>query len=97
MTKSYFGDAEEVVIRTSILTGKSLAIVSNFDRSIEAVEDVQVISFDQLRKGHSANIVEQVCGKEWRVSADSFFQASPQGSELLVRTVQEHHHSGRLV
>ena len=89
MTKSYFGDAEEVVIRTSILTGKSLAIVSNFDRSIETVKDVQVISFDQLRKGHSANIVEQVCGKEWRVSADSFFQASPQGSELLVRTVQD--------
>ncbi len=88
MIKSYFGDIEEVVIRTSILTGKSLAIVSAFDRSIETLNDVQVISFDQLRKGQSANIVEQVYGKEWRVSADSFFQASPQGSELLVRTVK---------
>ena len=89
MTKSYFGDNEEVVIRTSILTGKSLAIVSTSDKTVETLKDVQVISFDQLRKGKSANIVEQVCGKEWRVSAESFFQASPQGSELLVRTVNE--------
>ena len=78
-----------MVIRTSIHTGKSLAVVSSFDRSIETIKDVQVISFDQLRKGHLANIVEKVCGKEWRVSADSFFQASPQGSELLVHTVQD--------
>jgi len=89
MTKSYFGENEEVVIRTSILTGKSLAIVSTSDKTVETLKDVQVISFDQLRKGKSANIVEQVCGKEWRVSAESFFQASPQGSELLVRTVNE--------
>ena len=87
IAKSYFGVAEEVVIRTSIHTGKSLAVVSSFDRSIETIKDVQVISFDQLRKGHLANIVEKVCGKEWRVSAESFFQASPQGSELLVHTV----------
>jgi 23S rRNA (uracil1939-C5)-methyltransferase len=86
MTKSYFGDIEEVVIRTSILTGKSLVIVSAFDKAIETLKDVQVISFDQLRKGESAHIVEQVCGKDWRVSAESFFQASPQGSELLVHT-----------
>tara|TARA_Y100001970_G_scaffold139077_1_gene171083 strand:- start:1194 stop:2369 length:1176 start_codon:yes stop_codon:yes gene_type:complete len=89
MAKSYFGEIEEVVIRTSNLTGKSLAIVSAFDRSIKTLKDVQVISPDQLRKGQSANIVEEVYGKEWRISADSFFQASPQGSELLVRTVKD--------
>ena len=89
MIKSYFGDNEEVVIRTSILTGKSLVIASTSGKTIETLKDVQVISYDQLRKGESANIVEQVYGKEWRVSAESFFQASPQGSELLVRTVKE--------
>ncbi len=89
MTKSYFGDVDEVVIRTSILTGNSLVIVSDFDKAIKTPNNVQVISYDQIQKGESASIVEQVCGKEWRISAESFFQASPQGSELLVRTITE--------
>ena len=63
MIKSHFGDNEEVVIRTSILTGKSLVIVSTSDKGIETLKNLQVISFNQLRKGKSANIVEQVYGK----------------------------------
>jgi tRNA/tmRNA/rRNA uracil-C5-methylase (TrmA/RlmC/RlmD family) len=89
MTKSYFGNNKQVVIRTSILTGKSLAVVSTSLKGVKTLEDVQVTSYEKLRKGESANITERVCDKDWRVSAQSFFQASPQGSQLLVRTVNE--------
>ncbi len=89
MTKSYFGHNDEVVIRTSTLTGKSLAVVSTTEKEVETLKDVQVITYEQLRKGNSAYIVERVFEREWRVSAQSFFQASPQGSELLVRTVHD--------
>jgi len=87
MTGSYFGENEEVVIRTSALTGKSLAVVSASSEGVKTLDDVQVISYEELQKGETAYIVERVSGKDWRVSAQSFFQASPQGSELLVRTV----------
>jgi tRNA/tmRNA/rRNA uracil-C5-methylase (TrmA/RlmC/RlmD family) len=89
MTKSYFGNNKQVVIRTSTLTGKSLAVVSTSLKGVKTLEDVQVTSYEKLRKGESANITERVCDKDWRVSAQSFFQASPQGSQLLVRTVNE--------
>ena len=87
MTESSFGDNEEVVIRTSVLTGKSLAVVSATTKRVETLDDVEVVSYEELRKGKTANIIERVCGKDWRVSAQSFFQASPQGSELLAKTV----------
>ena len=89
MTASYFGENEEVVIRTSALTGKALAVVSTTPKGVKTLDDVQVISYEELQKGEAAYIVERVFGKDWRVSAQSFFQASPQGSELLVRTVNE--------
>ena len=87
MTASYFGENEEVVIRTSALTGKALAVVTTSSKRVKTLDDVQVISYEELQKGEAAYIVERVFGKDWRVSAQSFFQASPQGSELLVRTV----------
>ena len=87
MTASYFGENEEVVIRTSALSGKSLAVVSTSSKGVKTLDDVQVISYEELQRGETANIVERVFDKDWRVSAQSFFQASPQGSELLVRTV----------
>ena len=87
MTESYFGDNEEVAIRTSALTGKALAVVSTTSKGVMTLDDVQVISYEELQRGETAYIIERVFGKDWRVSAQSFFQASPQGSELLVRTV----------
>ena len=87
MTASYFGENEEVVIRTSALTGKALAVVSTSPKGVKTLDDVQVISYEELQQGETASIIERVFGKDWRVSAQSFFQASPQGSELLVRTV----------
>ena len=87
MTGSFFGDNEEVVIRTSVYTGESLLVVSNTSRGVKTLEGVQVISYGELQRGESASIVERVYDNDWRVSAQSFFQASPQGSELLVRTV----------
>ena len=87
MTESSFGDNEEVVIRTSAHTGESLVVVSTTSRGVKTLEGVHVISYGELQKGESASIIERVHGNDWRVSAQSFFQASPQGSELLVRTV----------
>ena len=89
MVNSYFGDIDEVVIRTSSHSGKSLAIVSAFDQTIKTPQGVQVVTVNQIREGSSAYIVEYVYGKEWRISAESFFQASPEGSELLIRTVKK--------
>ena len=49
-----------------------------------------VVGSDELGRGQRAWIHEELAGRRWRVSAPSFFQASPEGAEALVATVADH-------
>ena len=83
-----FGDAEEVTIRVGSRTGDRMVVVSPRVSRVRVPDDVKVIGSDQLRKGRRAWIHEEVAGRTWRVSAESFFQASPEGADALVNEVQ---------
>jgi tRNA/tmRNA/rRNA uracil-C5-methylase (TrmA/RlmC/RlmD family) len=49
--------------------------------------DAPVTVPDGVAVGPKASITEVVTGRRWRVSARSFFQASPEGAEALVDAV----------
>ncbi len=46
-----------------------------------------LVADSELRSGRRAWYHEQVGGRRWRISARSFFQASPEGAEALIETV----------
>jgi 23S rRNA (uracil1939-C5)-methyltransferase len=48
---------------------------------------VVVVGADELAAGHRAWIHEEVAGRRWRISAESFFQGRPDGAEALVDAV----------
>jgi 23S rRNA (uracil1939-C5)-methyltransferase len=52
-----------------------------------AAAGVIVVGADELAAGHRAWIHEVVAGRRWRISAESFFQARPDGAEALVDAV----------
>jgi 23S rRNA (uracil1939-C5)-methyltransferase len=75
--------AEEVLIRVSAATGERLMAWTGRNR----VTPVGVP--DDVVLGGDAWVHEDVAGFRFRVSANSFFQASPQAAEALVATVAE--------
>lgn len=83
-----FGSADDVTIRVGARTGERMVVVAPRAGGVRVPDDVKVIGTDQLRKGRRAWIHEEVAGRTWRVSADSFFQASPEGADALVAEVQ---------
>jgi 23S rRNA (uracil1939-C5)-methyltransferase len=84
-----FGTSAEVVVRVGARTGDRLVVVSpRRTAGVRVPAGVTVIGTDQLRAGKRAWITEEVAGRTWRVSAQSFFQASPEGAEALVAEVQ---------
>ncbi len=84
-----FGTSEEVVIRVGARTGDRLVVVSpRRGAGVRVPDGVTVVGTDQLRAGKRSWITEQVAGRTWRVSAQAFFQASPEGAEALVAEVQ---------
>ena len=83
-----FGTADDVTIRVGARTGERLVVVSPRAAGVRVPDDVQVIGTDQLREGGRAWIYEEAAGRAWRVSRQSFFQASPEGAEALVHEVQ---------
>ena len=83
-----FGAADDVTIRVGARTGERLVVLSPRVGDVRLPDDVKVIGTDQLRKGRRAWIHEEAAGRTWRVSAGSFFQASPEGAEVLVTEVQ---------
>ncbi|HEV8625746.1 MAG TPA: hypothetical protein VG034_14900, partial [Acidimicrobiia bacterium] len=52
-----------------------------------AAAGVTLVGADELAAGHRAWIHEVVAGRRWRISAESFFQARPDGAEALVDAV----------
>lgn len=84
-----FGTSKEVVIRVGARTGDRLVVVSpRRSAGVRVPAGVTVVGTDQLKAGKRAWITESVAGRKWRVSAQSFFQASPEGAEALISEVQ---------
>ena len=77
-----FGQAREVTLRASVATGERMARCVPHTSGVVLPDDVAVVG----PKGQ-AFLHETVAGVSLRVSAQSFFQARPDGAEALVRAV----------
>ncbi len=82
-----FGEASGVTLRVGARTGERMAIVEPTADGVELPADVLVVGADELKAGKRAWIHEEVAGKRFRISADSFFQARPDGAEALAEQV----------
>ncbi len=82
-----FGEATEVTLRCGARTGERLAVLGPSSGGASLPGPVRVIGQDELAAGRRAWIFEEVGGKRLRLSAQSFFQASPEGAEVLVNLV----------
>jgi 23S rRNA (uracil1939-C5)-methyltransferase len=81
---STFRPGAEVVIRVGARTGDRLVVVSPGASGCVVPEGVALVGTDELRAGRRAWIHEEAARRRWRVSAEAFFQASPEGAEALV-------------
>lgn len=77
----------EVTVRAGVATGERLVLCTPTVGDSRVPEGVTVVGADELAGGHRAWIHEVVAGRRWRISAESFFQARPDGAEALVDTV----------
>jgi len=82
-----FGEATDVTLRCGARTGERLALLGPSSQGASLPGSVRVIGEDELAAGRRAWIFEEVSGKRLRLSAESFFQASPEGAEVLVNLV----------
>ncbi len=82
-----FGDAREVTLRVGAATGERMAIVVPAAVDVTLPDDVIVVGADELHSGRRAWIHEDVCGRRWRISAQSFFQTRPDGAAALAAAV----------
>jgi 23S rRNA (uracil1939-C5)-methyltransferase len=88
LRRGRFGDAREVTVRAGAATGDRLAVVvPAVGAGVEVPEGVAVVGADELGRGRRAWIHEDVAGRRWRVSADSFFQTRPDGAAALAEVV----------
>lgn len=85
--KSTFAPGANVVIRVGARTGERSVVVGPTSSRASVPEDVTVVGEGDLKGGHRVWIHEEAAGRTWRVSAKSFFQASPEGAEALVAAV----------
>lgn len=79
-----FPGASEVTVRTSVATGRTVAVV---DPSAEGASAGDAAVYDPRQAASVGAIVERVSGHDFRVSSASFFQSGPQAATLLVDTV----------
>lgn len=88
LTEGRFGDAREVSLRVGGSTGERSALVAPTAVGVHLPDDVLVVGADELRSGRRAWIHDEVAGRRWRVSADSFFQTRTDGADALVDVVR---------
>ena len=79
-----FGDADEVVIKVGARTGERLVMARPNTEGFALPDDVVVVGTNELSEGREAFIHEEVAGRRFRISAQSFFQCRPDGAEALV-------------
>ncbi len=87
LAASQFPDATEVVIRVGARTGERLVVVRPSTVGAVVPEGVELVGVDELASGADAWIHEVVARRRMRISAQSFFQARPDGAESLIRSV----------
>lgn len=83
-----FGSATEVMLRVGSSTGERIAVVSPSATGVSLPGDVLVVGADELANGRRAWIHEEVAGRRWRISAESFFQTRADGADALVEVVR---------
>lgn len=84
-----FRGCREVTLRAGARTGERLVLASPTAAEVRVPSDVTVVGEDELRRGRHAWFHEEAAGRRWRVSATSFFQARPDGADVLVDLVAE--------
>jgi tRNA/tmRNA/rRNA uracil-C5-methylase (TrmA/RlmC/RlmD family) len=77
----------EVVLRVSNATGERIALVDGIAGSTQVPDDVRVVSRADLANGAQVSLIERAAGRDWHVSAGSFFQAGPDVASALVLAV----------
>lgn len=77
-----FGRASEVSLRCGARTGERLVVADPTTAGIRLPTGVGVV-----RPGADAVFHEEVAGRRWRISAESFFQVRPDGADLLAELV----------
>ena len=83
-----FPGASEIVVRAGARTGERLVVVTpTVGDDVVVPDGVRVVGADELRAGRRAWIHEDVAGHHFRISAESFFQARPDGAEALLEAV----------
>lgn len=97
-----FPGGGEVTIRVGARTGERMVVIDRAVDDVKVPADVMVVGRQALASGQRAWLHEEAAGRRWRISAGSFFQASPEGAEALVASVggfvaQESTGSGPLV
>ena len=83
-----FGAATEAVLRVGVSTGERMVVVDGPVADVRLPSDVLVVGTDEVIAGRRAWIHEEVAGRRWRISAESFFQTRPDGAEALVSIVR---------
>jgi 23S rRNA (uracil1939-C5)-methyltransferase len=82
-----FGDAREATLRVGAATGERMAIVAPRADDVDLPDGVIIVGADELKAGRRAWIHEEVDGRRWRISAQSFFQTRPDGAAALADAV----------
>ncbi len=90
LTQGDFGPAGEVTIRVGAATGEALVLVAPSAQGVTVADQagLLVVGEDELKAGRRAWIHEEVAGRRWRISAQSFFQTRPDGAAALVEAVR---------
>ena len=91
MAGARFTDVDEVTLRYSIRTGKTLLIADPSAQGVNLEKvpnprSITVLGADEVEKS-PASLTESVDGVDLRVSAGSFFQTRTDGAQQLVRIV----------
>jgi len=82
-----WGPASEVTLRASAKTGERLAVVDGSLAAVTVPDDVMLVSRDSLASSEQPFVTEHAGGRDWRLSAGSFFQAGPAAASALVEAV----------
>ena len=77
----------EVTVRAGAATGERLVLCTPAVGDSRVPAGASVVGADELAAGQRAWIHEDVGGRRWRISAQSFFQSRPDGAEALVDAV----------
>jgi tRNA/tmRNA/rRNA uracil-C5-methylase (TrmA/RlmC/RlmD family) len=87
-TAWFSGKVTEATVRVGAATGDRLVLAEPLAPDDSVVpEGTVLVGADVLAAGHRAWIHEEVAGRRWRISAESFFQPTPEGAGALVDLV----------